>query len=138
MEELISQRLVKLRRHLGERLGHELTQADLAEKAGIKDYKYQRLETGLDGTILTLITFLNFYRTHGYNLDWILASDNSLIPMMISESDEMLKLGQEMLEVSQLLEKSYTKLNGRLRLMGFQSQLVEAEVGMPLPAGVDL
>lgn len=138
MEELISQRLVKLRKHLGERLGHELAQADLAEQAGIKDYMYQRLETGLRGTTLTLVTLLNFYRTQGYNLDWILTPDNSRIPMMISVGNELLQLSQEMMEVSQLLEQGYTKLNGRLRLMGYQPQLVGTGIGMPEPVGVDL
>ena len=138
MEELISQRLVKLRKHLGERLGHELAQADLAEQAGIKDYMYQRLETGLKGTILTLVTLFNFYRSHGYNLDWILAEDNSRIPMMVSEGNELLQLSQEMMEISQLLERGYTKLNGRLRIMGYRPQLVEADTDMPVPVGLDL
>lgn len=138
MEELISQRLIKLREHLGERLGQELTQADLAEKAGIKDYIYRRLETGLKGTIVTLITLLDFYRIQGYNLDWILVPDNSRLPMMISEGNELLQLNEEMMQMSQILTQNYTKLNSRLRLLGYQAHLVEDEAEMPVPVGLEL
>ena len=136
MEELISQRLVKLRKHLSERLGRDIAQAELAEMAGIKGYYYQRFETGLKGAIAHLITLLNFYREQGYNLDWILAPDNSRIPMVVAEGNELVEMSQEMMLMSRLLEKSYSKLNGHLRTLGYQPHLVEEETEMPEPVGM--
>lgn len=120
MTDRISQRLVKLRKHLGERQNHELTQMDIAAKCGIAYNKIQRLENGLKGSMDTLIGLLLFYRDQGYNLDWILVDDNEPIPMMILGGNELLEISEEMKQMSQLMDLGYKNLNGRLRKLGYQ------------------
>lgn len=138
----VSQRLGKLRKHLGERLGKELTLAELSEMSGVRDNMIQRMESGLKGSTQTLVTLLTFYRSYNYNLDWILTGDNSQIPMMLSDINELQQISEDMMELSEQLQEGYAKLNDRLRNMGYQpferKRLVESEAGLPSPVGLAL
>ncbi|UHG94698.1 hypothetical protein [Spirosoma oryzicola] len=119
MEEIISQRLIKIRKHLGDRLGHELTVLELSELSGIKNYTIQRIESGLKGTTTTLVTLLNFYRSHGYSLDWILSADNARIPMIVASGIELQEVGEMIQNLNRCLTDGYDVLSTRLRSMGY-------------------
>lgn len=120
MADVVSERLLNLRKHLGERLGTKLTTQDVGEKCGLEHYKVYRLETSLGGTTHALIALLLFYRSHNYNLDWILYEDNSRIPMMLSSGNELLKISDQIHQLSRLLSKGYTELSTQLRELGYE------------------
>ena len=115
---VIAQRLNNLRKHLGERLGEKLTLDDVAAKAGIEDYKMVRLEQG-KGSWDSLISLLLFYRTQGYNLDWILFPDNSKIPMMLSSNDDVLVISELIKKLSNRLQQDYSDLTAHLTKLGY-------------------
>lgn len=120
MADVIGERLINLRKHLGERLGIKLTTQDVGEKCGLEKHKVYRLETGLLGTTHNLVDLLLFYRSHGYNLDWIMIPDNSRIPMMLSSGKELLKISDQIHQLSRLLNKGYTDLTTQLRELGYE------------------
>ena len=115
---VIAQRLVNLRKHLGERQGSKLTIQDIAEKAGIPEYKMIRLEHG-KGSWDSLITLLLFYRTHGYNLDWILFPDNDQIPLILSSADDVQVISEMIKRLSKRLQGDYSELTTHLTKLGY-------------------
>ena len=139
MEEVISQRLASLRKHLGERLESKLTTADVGEKAGLKAHKVYNLENGLNGTTISLVCLLLYYRSEGYNIDWILTTDNSRIPMMLSNGVELLQISEQINDISQHLASGYAKLNTQLRELGYiplsDETLKEGESAVPESTG---
>lgn len=120
MADVISERLINLRKHLGERLGTILTTQDVGEKCGLEKHKVYRLEKGLNGNTHALVALLLFYREHGYNLDWIMMADNSRIPMMLSSGNELMKISNQIHQLSSLLKKGYTELTTQLRELGYE------------------
>ena len=120
MADVVSERLLNLRKHLGERLGTKLTTQDVGDKCGLEHYKVYRLETGLGGTTHALVALLLFYRDHNYNLDWILYEDNSRIPMMLSSGNELFKISDQIHQLSRLLSQGYTDLTTQLRELGYE------------------
>ncbi|GAA4459255.1 hypothetical protein GCM10023189_32640 [Nibrella saemangeumensis] len=141
IEALVAQRLVSLRSHLSERLGTNLTLIDAAERAGIPPYKMQRLESG-KGSWETLITVLTFYRSQGYNLDWILLPDNSNAPMVVPSGNDLLVINDMVVKFSKRLESEYRELSTQLRQMGYiplEDKIIpSAETDTPMPAEFDL
>jgi len=119
--KVVSQRLMFLRKHLGESLGLELTLPMLAERCGLTDYFIQRLENGLKGNMHSLLKLLLYYRSQGYSLDWILVTDNSQIPMIVPAGEALFNLNNEVLKLSQVLHKSYTGISEKLHTMGYHS-----------------
>lgn len=115
---IIAQRLVSLRKHLGERQGGKLTIQELADKLGMPEYKMIRLEHG-KGTSESLITLLLYYRTQGYNLDWILFPDNAQIPMMLSSGNDLLIISEMIQKLSHRLKDDYAEITGQLKQMGY-------------------
>jgi hypothetical protein len=135
MADVISERLINLRKHLSDRLGTKLNTQDVGEKCGLEKHKVYRLENGLGGTTHALVALLLFYRGHGYNLDWILFEDNSRIPMMLSSGNELLKISDQIHKLSRLLNKGYEDLTNQLRQLGYEpledKVLSGSEVDMP-------
>lgn len=133
--DVISERLVNLRKHLGERQGTKLTTQDVGQKCGLEKHKVYRLETGLGGNTHALVALLLFYRDHGYNLDWILYTDNSRIPMMLSSGNELLKISQQIHRLSRLINEGYTDLSAQLRELGYEpfddQELSVVDSGLP-------
>lgn len=119
--KIIAQRLVNLRKHLGERQGGKLTIQDVADKTSIPEYKVVRLEHG-KGSWESLITLLLFYRNNGYNLDWIFFPDNAQIPMMISSGDDLLIIGEIIKKLTGRLKEDYAELTGHLTKLGYSPQ----------------
>lgn len=130
---VIKQRLVNLRKHLGERQGSKLTIQDIAEKSGIPDYKMAKLEHG-KGSWEPLITLLLFYRSQGYNLDWILFPDNAQIPMMLSSGDDLLVISQLVKKLSSRLQEDYSEITTQLTKLGYSledKEFTASGVGTP-------
>ena len=115
---IIAQRLVGLRKHLGERQGSNLTIQDVADKLGIPQYKMIRLEHG-KGAMDSLVTLLLFYRSQSYNLDWILFPDNTTIPMMLSSGDDLLIISELIKRLSNRLQQDYSEITGQLAKLGY-------------------
>lgn len=133
---VIAQRLVNLRKHLSDRLGTRLTLEDVAEKTGMPGYKMVRLEHG-KGSWEPLIALLLFYRSHGYNLDWILHADNTNIPMMLSSGDDLLLISEMIMKVRNRMDDDYSELTSQLKRMGYSpldgKRFAEPETELPLP-----
>lgn len=119
MDEVISERLVALRKHLGERLGERLTVAWVAEQIGVSHQAVYRLEDGLKGTTMSLVTVLMFYSSHGYNLEWILATDNSRLSMMVATANQLQKIGERIREINQYLSVNYQQLTQQMAEIGY-------------------
>ncbi|WP_018619762.1 transcriptional regulator [Spirosoma luteum] len=117
---VISQRLVSLRKHLGEQQGGNLTIQDLADNTGIPFHKMIRLEHG-NGAIVSMIILLLFYRTHGYNLDWILFPDNANIPMRVASGDDALVISEMIKKLTSRLQEDYSELTTHLTRLGYSS-----------------
>jgi transcriptional regulator with XRE-family HTH domain len=115
---VIAQRLISLRKHLGERQNDNLTIRDIAEKSGIQEYKMTRLEHG-KGSWESLITVLLFYRSQGYNLDWILFPNNENIPLLISSGNDLLVISELIKNFSARLEEDYSEINKHLKKLGY-------------------
>ncbi|GAB3788590.1 hypothetical protein GCM10028818_55430 [Spirosoma horti] len=140
--DIVSERLVTLRKHLGERLGQELTMQSLAEKADLKYDFLKRLESGLKGSMDSLLTLVRYYHSQGYNLDWILLADNSEVPMISFSGGELLKIENDVNELAQTLNQSYAKISSRLRTLGYHpsmnTALAESSPDVHEPAGFAL
>lgn len=140
MADVISMRLISLRKHLGERLGTKLTTQDVGEKCGLEKHKVYRLENGLGGNTHALVALLLFYRNHGYNLDWIMMTDNSRIPMMLSTGNELMKISDQIHQLSRLLNKGYNDLTTQLRQLGYEpfddKELPGSETELPEAASL--
>lgn len=138
---VIAQRLISLRKHLGERLGEKLTIDDVADKAGIEDYKMVRVEHG-KGSWESLIKLLLFYRSHGYNIDWILFPDNTNLPMMLSSADNLLVFSELMMKLSNRLQVDFLEITTQLKEMGYSpldsKRFSPLDVETPLPVELEL
>lgn len=134
MGEEISARLVTLRKHLSERLGERLTQKVLSERCGLTEQQVARLEHDLSGTTISLIVLLQFYSSHGYNLNWIVCADNSRTPMVIASGTELQEIGETILDINRGLEMGRARLTSQLRELGYislsegQTSAVESDV----------
>lgn len=115
---IIAQRLTNLRKHLGERRGEKLTIQDIAAKAQIPEHKMMRLEHG-KGTSESLISLLLYYRTQGYNLDWILCPDNINIPMILASGEVLLVISEMIQKLSSRLHQDYSAINAQLKELGY-------------------
>ncbi len=115
---IIAQRFISLRRHLGERTNTRLTVQDVADQAGIAHQKMGRLEHGKGGWE-SLIQLLLFYRSQGYNIDWILVPDNATIPMMLPSGGNLLVISEMIQKLSQQLAHDHTKISNELRKLGY-------------------
>jgi hypothetical protein len=137
---VIAQRLLHLRKHLGERQGNRLTIQDVAQLAEIPEYKMIRLEHG-KGTAESLLTLLHFYRRQGYNLDWMITPDNTHVPMLLPAGPELLQLSQFMQRFSYQLQQDYDELTAYLRGMGYspldKKPFTTDESDTSLPEGFD-
>ena len=116
--DVVAQRLSSLRKHLGDRLDEKLTVQDMAERIGMAGHAMGRMEQG-KGTPESLIVLLLYYRTQGYNLDWILLPDNTHIPMMLSSGQDQLILNELILRMSQQLNGAYAAINAQLNTLGY-------------------
>ena len=131
---IIAKRLISLRKHLSERLNDKLTIPDVAHKSGIPEHKMIRLERG-KGAMDSLITLLLYYRTQGYNIDWMLFPDNTNIPMMLSSGDELLVISELVQKLSNRLHEDYLEISAHLTKLGYSpledKQFASSEVGTP-------
>ena len=119
MGEEISARLTTLRKHLGDRLGEKLSMELVAERSHITEQQVYRLEHGLNGTTVSLLSLLQFYSSNGYNLNWIINADNSRASMMISNGNQLQQIGELILQISQGLASGHANLNALLREIGY-------------------
>lgn len=131
---VIAQRFISLRRHLGERTNTKLTVQDVADQAGIDHQKMGRLEHG-KGSWETMIQLLLFYRSQGYNLDWILVPANETIPMLRASGDNLLIISEMINKLSRQLAHDHAQISGELKKLGYFP--LENKLFAPNPAESD-
>ncbi len=141
MVDVISQRLISIRKHLSERLGEALSTQDVGDRCELKSEQVYRLEHDLKGSTQSLVLLLMYYRSHGYNLDWILTADNTNIAMMITPTAQLQAIGEELNELSDLLRTRFVSLDDKLRAFGYHraEETVFTTAGSaPDPVGLTL
>jgi hypothetical protein len=79
----LSKRLTHLRAILAAQSPNpnEWSRANLARAVDLSPAVVARLERSGTGTAANLVTLLEFYQCHGFNLAWILASDDEQVPL---------------------------------------------------------
>ena len=115
---VVAQRLIHLRKHLGERLGEKLTIQEVADRAGIPEHKMIRLEHG-KGTLETFIALLLYYRSQNYNLDWILFPENANVPLMVASGKDLLLVSEMIQRLSLRLQQDYREISSQLKMLGY-------------------
>jgi len=73
-------RLIELRKALSRDTGQEWTPARLAQESGLSEKVIHRLEDS-NGSMPNLTKLLTFYHNKGFNINWVITTDNSSIPM---------------------------------------------------------
>lgn len=86
----IGRRLIELRKALSREVGRDLSQRDLASRLNVSQTVIQKAEQG-KGSITSLVRLLLFYQQYHFNMNWVLAPDNSQLPMRTHEIDEKLE-----------------------------------------------
>lgn len=79
----LSKRLTHLRAILAAQSSNpkEWSRANLARAADLSPVVIARLEQSGTGSAANLLTLLTFYQCHGFNLAWMLASDDEQVPL---------------------------------------------------------
>ena len=76
----VGQRLVIIREELGRFQGeHAWSQAQVAQRTGLTQNIIHRMENGKGGQIENWLKVMALYEQEGYNLNWILTENNSLV-----------------------------------------------------------
>jgi transcriptional regulator with XRE-family HTH domain len=76
----VGKRLVILREELGRFHGeHAWSQARVAQRAGLTQNIIHRMENGKGGQIESWLKVMALYEAEGYNLNWIMTENNSLV-----------------------------------------------------------
>jgi hypothetical protein len=73
-------RLIDLRKALSKDSGEEWTPARLAKESGLSEKVINGLEDST-GSMPNLTKLLTFYHNKGFNVKWVITTDNSSIPM---------------------------------------------------------
>lgn len=84
VRERIGRRLAFLRKDLSSSSGSEdWSQGRVGKATGLTQNGVMRLENSGHGSLEGLVKMLLFYYKHGYNLNWILAPDNTTLSRLI-------------------------------------------------------
>ncbi|GAB3307729.1 hypothetical protein [Hymenobacter tenuis] len=75
----IGKRLARLRDELAVTGEDPWTQARVAQEAGLTQNMVARLEQSGAGSIEAFVALILFYYQRGYNINWILLPDNSMV-----------------------------------------------------------
>lgn len=76
----VGKRLVIIREELGRLHGeHDWSQAQVAQRTGLTQNIIHRMENGKGGQIENWLKVMALYEKEGYNLNWILTENNSLV-----------------------------------------------------------
>lgn len=80
MSVRVGKRLVIIREELGRFHGeHAWSQAQVAQRTGLTQNIIHRMENGKGGQIENWLKVMALYEKEGYNLNWILTENNSLV-----------------------------------------------------------
>ncbi len=79
---IVGERLAEVRNAMNPKL----TQASLGEALNLNQSVIQRIETG-GGTIDTLLVILQYFLNRNYNLNWLIAEDNSKFKIKVGKDE---------------------------------------------------
>jgi transcriptional regulator with XRE-family HTH domain len=77
MKQILGERISELREDLQKRTSEKWPMSKVAVEVGITQNMIERVERGQGGSIETYMLLFNFYQSRGYNLNWLMLSDNS-------------------------------------------------------------
>ena len=98
----IGERIKILRSEIG------LTQTQIEEECNIPGLTLHRIEFGIGGTIPNFIAILQFFEERGYNLEWILSTDNK---NLFKQKEINLSIEYEKDKVVNSVEKIYHEVD---------------------------
>lgn len=80
MSVRVGKRLVIIREELGRFQGeHNWSQAQVAQRTGLTQNIIHRMENGKGGQIENWLKVMALFEQEGYNLNWIMTENNSLV-----------------------------------------------------------
>ena len=103
----MGKRLLELRKALSRDSGEEWTQPRIAQELGLTQNAIHRLEYG-GGSIENLGNLLDFYHLKGYNIQWVMVSDNSSIRMYRDDKVSDQELLQALEKLTQLIHNKFS------------------------------
>ena len=98
----IGRRLAELRKALSRDTGQEWTQPRIARQLGVSSNMIHRLEYG-GGSLENLGKLLDFYHQQGFNIQWVMVSDNTSIGMYRPDSASEQELRQTLEKLNKIL-----------------------------------
>jgi transcriptional regulator with XRE-family HTH domain len=95
----VGRRLAIIREELGEFYGeHEWSQTAVANRIGLTQNIITRMEHGKGGLVENWLKVLNLYESQGYNLNWILTENNTLVSKLVIHESTNGRLRDGLLE----------------------------------------
>ncbi len=127
MTARVGKRLVLIREELGRFQGEPAwSQAQVAQRTGLTQNIIHRMENGKGGQIENWLKVMALYEKEGYNLNWIMSENNSLVSkLQLTEATQgagasvraelLKKLDQyDEVHIRELAELRALLLNGKL------------------------
>jgi len=102
----IGRRLAELRKALSRDTGEDWTQPRVAHELGIAPNMIHRLEYG-GGSLENLSKLIEFYYDKGFNIAWVMVSDNSSIRMYREDKPSDKELMQTLKKLHDLLNNTF-------------------------------
>jgi len=103
----MGKRLLELRKVLSRDSGEEWTQPRIAQELGLTQNAVHRLEYG-GGSIENLGKLLDFYHFKGYNIQWVMVSDNRSIRMYRDDKVSDQELLQTLEKLTKLINHKFS------------------------------
>jgi transcriptional regulator with XRE-family HTH domain len=108
MKKILGERFTELREDLASRTGEKWPMRKVAQAAGITQNMIERIEAGRGGMMETYVALFNFYFEKGYNLNWLLVTDNSeFSKYRVPENSNTIQIEKLLLKI----EKFKTEMN---------------------------
>ena len=105
--EELGKRLTELRKALSRDSVEDWTQPRIGKEVGLSQNAIHRLERG-NGSIVNLSLLLDFYHKKGYNLQWVMALDNSDLRMYRGEKMADKELKQALENLNKIINHKYS------------------------------
>ena len=105
--EELGKRLTELRKALSRDSVEDWTQPRIGKEVGLSQNAIHRLERG-NGSIANLSLLLDFYHKKGYNLQWVMALDNSDLRMYRGEKMADKELKQALENLNKIINNKYS------------------------------
>jgi len=105
--EELGKRLTELRKALSRDSAEDWTQPRLGKELGLTQNAIHRLEHG-NGSIVNLSLLVDFYHIKGYNIQWVMALDNSKLRMYRADKAPDQELLQALENLNKIINNKFS------------------------------